>query len=129
MNARQSARAASKQIEALEQRIKEIEHVNRLNKADIVAYNQCIDSMIAGGSPCEWCYDNQECTKEEKGSGCNEWMIKDTKVGEEHETDHDGGPDVPGADDGGAGESREDGLGAVPAGQSSEYPIEGLGAE
>ena len=59
MNARQAAKAAAKRIE-------ELEDYNRRCSADIKAYNQCIDAMIAGGSPCPWCMEHEECQLEAK---------------------------------------------------------------
>lgn len=69
MNARQAAKAAAKRIEDLE---------NVLHRAekDIKAYNQCIDYMISGGSPCDWCEDCQECHLEDHGKGCKLWMLR-----------------------------------------------------
>jgi len=51
-----------------------------MNAADIKSYNQCIDYMIAGGSPCEFCHDfagdcsHPECR--EAGKGCEDWMLR-----------------------------------------------------
>jgi hypothetical protein len=70
MNAKQSLKLAAKNIEILE---------NYQFKAtkDITAYNKCILSMIAGGSPCVWCNDLLECDKPEKTAsrGCEDWML------------------------------------------------------
>lgn len=71
MNARQAAKKAA-------ERIVELEDYNARCSADIKAYNQCIDGMIAGNSPCPWCMEYPECEREEKDSkGCNEWWLKD----------------------------------------------------
>lgn len=45
--------------------------------ADIKRYNECIDCMIAGGSPCQWCEDYKECQLQAKkdGKGCELWML------------------------------------------------------
>ena len=70
MNARQAARAAAKRIE-------ELEHVNALQAADIKMYNEVIQHMIAGASPCEYCEEQAECQLEAKGgTGCAEWWLK-----------------------------------------------------
>lgn len=70
MNARQAARLAAKRIE-------ELERVNHLYAADVRDYNACIDGMISGKSPCEWCEDLQECQLQAKnGTGCSEWMLR-----------------------------------------------------
>ena len=70
VNARQAAREAAKKIT-------ELERVAALNKADIVDYNKCIEHMISGGSPCDYCEDLQECQLEAKGkTGCSEWMLR-----------------------------------------------------
>jgi hypothetical protein len=69
VNGRQAARAAAAHIQ-------ELEHLAKMNKLDIIDYNKVIDSMIAGGSPCEWCEDFQECQLEAKGKGCADWMLR-----------------------------------------------------
>lgn len=70
MNGRQAARAAA-------QRIEELEHIVRLNTADIQAYNQVILGQIKGESPCGLCNDREECQREEKdGKGCEDWLLK-----------------------------------------------------
>ena len=69
MNARQALKAAALHI-------KENERIMALNKSDIVEYNKCILAMIAGGNPCEYCEDNEECQLEAKGKGCDQWMLK-----------------------------------------------------
>lgn len=79
MNAKQALRAASKRIE-------ELEYYNARASADIRDYNRCIDSMIAGGSPCDWCEDLNECQLEAKGKGCPEWMLRNPPKEENHET-------------------------------------------
>jgi len=70
MNGRQAAKLAAKRIE-------ELEHYQREASMDIKAYNGCINSMIKGGSPCDWCDFAIECQREEKtaGKGCEEWML------------------------------------------------------
>lgn len=45
-------------------------------RAEIKEYNKVIDSMIAGGSPCDWCEDLEECQRECKGKGCSEWWLR-----------------------------------------------------
>ena len=69
MNAKQSLRAVARHLE---------EATASLMRAtqDIKAYNQCIDHMIAGGSPCDYCEDNPECQLEAKGRGCDMWMLR-----------------------------------------------------
>ena len=69
MNARQAARAAA-------ERIKELESTGARAAADIKDYNSCILSMISGGSPCDWCEDQEECQLQEKGKGCQEWWLR-----------------------------------------------------
>ena len=71
MNARQAAKKAAA-------RIVELEDYNMRCSADIKAYNQCIDGMIAGKSPCPWCMEYEECQNEGKdGKGCEQWWLKD----------------------------------------------------
>lgn len=76
MNARQAAKAAAKRIE-------ELEETGRRAAWDIKQYNACIDGMIAGKSPCEWCEERNECQLEAKGNkGCSEWWLRFPEEGE-----------------------------------------------
>jgi len=70
MNGRQAAREAAKHIEQLND-------FNRRASADIKAYNQVIEAMRAGKSPCPWCDDYDSCEKAEKDTlaACDEWML------------------------------------------------------
>ena len=71
MNARQA-------LKKVVERNTDLEDYNRRCSADIKAYNECIDTMIAGGSPCPWCMEYPECQLEAKdGKGCSEWWLKD----------------------------------------------------
>lgn len=72
MNARQSLKLTAKRLE-------EVEIVLARAKVDIKHYNQVIDWMIAGGSPCDWCEDQVECqlTAKAEGKGCPEWWLID----------------------------------------------------
>lgn len=78
MNAKQATRKMDRH--ALVKKIADLSFVNEMNKADIVSYNQCIDFMISGGSPCEFCEDfkgdceHPECR--EAGKGCPDWMLR-----------------------------------------------------
>lgn len=78
MNARQATKKMDRY--ALIKQIANLQFVNEMNKADIVSYNQCIDYMIAGGSPCEYCHDySGECDHpdcREAGKGCADWMLR-----------------------------------------------------
>ena len=67
MNAKQSLRAASRRIE-------ELENYNQRASADIKAYNLVIDSLLAGGDPCDWCEDHGECSRDD-WHGCTDWML------------------------------------------------------
>ena len=80
MNAKQAARAAAKHIEDLEITLSRA-------MSDIKRYNQCIDSMIEGGSPCDWCEDRRECHLEAQGKGCGLWMLSYEE--DENNGDHD----------------------------------------
>lgn len=83
MNAKQAARAAAKRIEDMELTLARA-------TADIKRYNQCIDSMIEGGSPCDWCDDLNECQLEAKGKGCELWLLSFEEE-EHHESDNTDG--------------------------------------
>lgn len=85
MNAKQSLRLAAKRIE-------ELEYFNRRSAADIKEYNNCIDRMIAGGSPCDYCEDQNECQLQAKadGKGCTEWMLHD--LPQDAAGEQEGGP-------------------------------------
>ena len=71
MNARQSLKIVSA-------RLADVETVLARAQADIKDYNQCIDSMIKGGSPCDWCEDQIECqlTAKADGKGCESWWLR-----------------------------------------------------
>ena len=59
MNAKQATKKMDRYM--LVKQIADLTFVNEMNKADIVSYNQCIDYMISGGSPCEFCEDYMIC--------------------------------------------------------------------
>lgn len=71
MNAKQALKLCSKQLE-------ETEAVLQRAQQDIKDYNACIESMIKGGSPCEWCEEKEECQLQAKadGKGCEQWWLK-----------------------------------------------------
>ena len=85
MNARQAAKSVAKKIEEME------DTIFRYSR-DVKAYNQCIASMIDGGDPCVWCEDRNECQRECKGKGCQEWWLAyDAPIHDERgEDDADG---------------------------------------
>ena len=89
MNARQAAKAAS-------ERIADLEISLRRAMSDIKRYNQVIDSMIAGGDPCDYCEDCKECHLSDHGRGCKLWMLK-------FEEDEDGSIALDTGTSGGAG--------------------------
>ena len=69
MNAKQSLKLVVKQNEALTD-------FNLKATQDIKAYNDLIISVIRGEmSFCDWCEDNNECQRECKGHGCEEWWL------------------------------------------------------
>ena len=78
MNAKQATKKMDRY--ALVKQIADLEFVNRMNAADIKSYNQCIDYMISGGSPCEFCHDfTGDCSNPERreaGKGCEDWMLR-----------------------------------------------------
>ena len=78
MNAKQATKKMDRH--RLVQEIANLQFVNSMNAADIKSYNQCIDSMIAGGSPCEFCHDyDGDCEHpdcREAGKGCADWMLR-----------------------------------------------------
>ena len=71
MNTKQALRACSR-------RLIETEAVLARAQSDIRDYNLCIGSMIAGGSPCDWCEEQAECqlTAKADGKGCAEWWLR-----------------------------------------------------
>ena len=92
MNGRQAAKLAAKRIE-------DLELYNAQCKADIVKYNRCIDSVIAGEKTfCDWCEDKEECQLEAKGTGCHEWLLTFDSVNEEDDADDSEGVHVTGAE-------------------------------
>ena len=78
MNAKQATRKMDRA--RLVKQIADMEFVNRMNQADIVSYNRCIDDLIAGKSPCPYCHDFEgDCEHpdcREAGKGCPDWMLK-----------------------------------------------------
>lgn len=68
------------------QKLEEAEKAIARAESDIKAYNACIDAMIAGGSPCDWCEDQCECqlTAKDSGRGCAEWWLR-YETGEKHD--------------------------------------------
>lgn len=77
MNWRQSAKASEKIIHAQEETIQDLLYYKQMATHDIKEYNSCILSMISGGSPCEWCNDQDECQRQEKeaSKGCEDWLL------------------------------------------------------
>jgi hypothetical protein len=124
MNAKQALKAASKHIE-------ELEYANRLYAVDVQAYNAVIDGTVDGRSICEWCEDQHECEKAEKGgAGCHEWMLMwNHQEGEDDEKtvgSDDGAADSGNGDSSGAGRGDGDDLGDLPAGLRGEHSIQGI---
>ena len=78
MNAKQATKKMDRYM--LVKQIADLQFVNEMNKADIIDYNRCIDYMIAGGSPCEFCEDyEKDCDHpdcRDAGKGCADWMIR-----------------------------------------------------
>lgn len=93
MNGRQAARAAAKRIE-------ELEWYNKLCARDIKIYNQVILDLIEHRSPCQHCQDYQECLDEGKNvdAGCDQWMLKWWRKGEELDEGKELRPDIDGSD-------------------------------
>jgi len=85
MNGRQAAKAAAK-------RISELEYVNMMQARDIKDYNEVIQHMIAGNSPCDYCEECNECQLEAKGGkGCAEWWLRYPEEGGVHDAGKRGG--------------------------------------
>jgi len=123
MNGRQAARMAAKRIE-------ELEYANKLYAVDVKALYAVIDGMTQGKTPCEWCDEQEECDKQEKGGlGCTDFLLMENKQeGEDDEEDSDGSVDgaaVLSTDD--IRRAGGDGLGDMPADQPGEHPGEGVG--
>jgi len=69
MNAKQSLKICSQQL-------LDTQAVLARAQMDIKFYNQCIDGMIRGESPCPYCEDYQECKLVAKdGKGCSSWWL------------------------------------------------------
>jgi len=112
MNWKQSAKKANETINVLEEMIqekdeqiasmtKEHEYSQQRSKRDITAMNECIDSMIQGGNPCDWCEEKRlgECEHPEcDGKGCEGWWLKELDETETAEAEKaDDGPVIDGS--------------------------------
>ena len=74
MNAKQSLRAVSKQLEEQEALIAEQSRLLNLYKADVKNFYACIEGTVDGKSICDWCESYEECQHQDKGGkGCKEW--------------------------------------------------------
>lgn len=83
MNARQAAKAAALRIAEIEERIAELEYVNKRQAADIKELHLVIWNMICGESPCPRCEDWEECQLDAKaGNGCSNWWLHFPKDGD-----------------------------------------------
>ena len=73
MNSKQAWKAVRNR-----KRVADLEEVLTRAKRDIRDYNACIDHMIDGGSPCDFCEDKPECLLQAKidGKGCDLWMLR-----------------------------------------------------
>jgi len=80
MNRRQAARALRRTArQTKNQRLQELEYMAALQAQDIQDYNQAIQAMIGGASPCSWCEENRigDCTAPERGGkGCGQWWLR-----------------------------------------------------
>ena len=80
MNKKQALRRAVKYAEELEDQIAGLQDFNKRCSADIRGYVGTIQSMIAGGSPCESCEEHRlgECEHKdcEMGNGCDGWWLR-----------------------------------------------------
>ena len=126
MNAKQSLKLAAAKIEEQEDYI-------RRCVADIRAYNQVIGSLIAGGDPCEWCEDREECQLQAKGKGCEDWMLamnlKGVESYDETEEVTVRPADATGVDGSGSESGRGDDMGCLPAGIDGEHPEQAVREE
>ena len=123
MNGRQAARMAAKRIE-------ELEYANKLYAVDVKALYAVIDGMTQGKTPCDWCDEQEECERQEKGGlGCTDFLLMENKQEGEDDEETDGSVDgaaaVLCADD--IRREGGDGLGDMPADQPGEHPGEGVG--
>ena len=76
MNWKQSAKAAEKTILDLEETIVKQKDFNMRASADIKNLYRCCLSVIAGEKTfCDWCEERNECQRECKGNGCEEWWM------------------------------------------------------
>ena len=74
---RNDAVNAKQSLKIVSQKLAEAEDYIAKCKADITMYNECIDGMIAGKSPCDWCEEQKECELQAKaeGKGCDQWWL------------------------------------------------------
>ena len=77
MNAKQSLRAANKQLQEYEQLFQEQARLLSMYKADVKNFYECIEGTVDGKSICDWCDQFNECQLQAKGGkGCKEWEHK-----------------------------------------------------
>lgn len=100
MNAKQSLRECAKNLEIAEAALVDLHTVVGRAEKDIKAYVQCILGMIQGGSPCEWCEEQNECQLQAKadGKGCDQWWLRYEEEDENAPVQEDSGHDTPVSD-------------------------------
>lgn len=77
MNAKQSLRAANKQLQEYEQLFQEQARLLSMYKTDVKNFYECIEGTVDGKSICDWCDQYNECQLQAKGGkGCKEWEHK-----------------------------------------------------
>ena len=112
-------------------RIEELEYANKLYAVDVKALYAVIDGMTQGKTPCDWCDEQEECERQEKGGlGCTDFLLMENKQEGEDDDEEtagsvDGAAAVLDADD--LRREGGDGLGDLPADKPGEYPGEGVG--
>ena len=92
------------------------------------------NALIAGGSACPWCEDEEECQKEGKRTirGCDEWMLRANKGDEINATEihlRTDNADAPAGNDGSGSGRGTDGVGDLPAGFNGQYQVEAVWPE
>ena len=70
------AGATQKLLIVFEDEYDQLTKLLNIHVKEIDLLQECMEKMIAGGSPCEYCEDFSECQMEDKSRGCKMWWLR-----------------------------------------------------